>query len=116
MSEAGDSNPLTDPMGRDIGTNEVDAADNLMTGNDRVFDVGKFRIDDVKVGSADSARAYLDANFVAAWKRVITLLKPKKRSTRGEDHRPQIDSPPSTHAAVNATSGSVPSWIGACRA
>jgi hypothetical protein len=74
-----------------------------MTWYDRVLDARQFRIDDVKVGSADSARAYLGANFVAARQRVITLLKPQERSRRGEDHRSQIASPASMHAAVNAT-------------
>jgi hypothetical protein len=116
VSEPRDSNPFADPVRLDFAPDEVDTANDFVAWDDRVFDARQFRINDVKVGSADPARAYLDANFFGAWKRIITLLKPEKRARRGEGHRLQNDSPASAHPAVNATSGSAPSWIEACHA
>ncbi len=66
ISEPGDSDPITDPVRRDVAADEVDAADDLMAGNDRIFDIGKFGIDDMKIGPAHAARAHLDANFPVA--------------------------------------------------
>ena len=97
VSEPGDSHPVTDPVGCDVGADEVNAADDFMSWNDWVFDARQFRVNDVQVGSADSARAYPDANFLVAWKRVIALLKPEKRARRGEGHRLQNNSPASAH-------------------
>jgi hypothetical protein len=116
VSEPRDSNPVADPVGGYVGADEIDATDDFMAWDDRVFDARQFRIDDVKVGSANPARAYPDANFFGAWKRIITLLKPEKRARRGEGHRSQIAFPPSAHTATNATSRSGPSWIEACQA
>ena len=53
----------------DVAADEVDAADDFMAGNDRIFDAGKLGIDDMKVGPANPACAHLDANFPVAGKR-----------------------------------------------
>jgi hypothetical protein len=45
---------------------EVDAADDFMARNDRIFDAGKLRIDDMKVGPANATRADFYANFSVA--------------------------------------------------
>ena len=38
ISEPGDSDPVTDPMCRDVAADEIDAADDFMAGNNRIFD------------------------------------------------------------------------------
>jgi hypothetical protein len=50
----------------DIGSNELDAADDFVARHDWIFDVGKLRIDHMKVGSANPASAHLHANFAIA--------------------------------------------------
>ena len=67
VSEPGNSDPVADPMRRDVAADEVDAADDFMAGNDWISDAGKFGVDDMKVGPADPTRAHLDANFSVAW-------------------------------------------------
>jgi hypothetical protein len=69
VAEPGDTDPVADPVARDVAPDEIDAADDFMSRNDRIFDARQFGIDDVEVGSAHSARADPDANFVGAWKR-----------------------------------------------
>ena len=80
VSEPGDADPVAEAMCRDVVADEVDAADDFMSGNDRIFDVGKLRIDDMKVGPADPARAHLDANFAVAGDRVRALLQSAEAS------------------------------------
>ena len=65
---------VADPVGRDIATEQVDAADDLVARDHGIFDVRKLGIDDVKVGAAYAASAYLDANLPVAGKRVRALL------------------------------------------
>ena len=69
----GYSDPVADLMGRHRVADEVDAADDFMTGNNRIFDAGKFRVDDMEVGPANPARAHLDANFALTGQRVRPL-------------------------------------------
>src|SRR6266849_6688063 len=47
ISEPGDSDPVTDPRCRDVGADKLDAADDFMAGNNRIFDAGKLRVDDM---------------------------------------------------------------------
>jgi hypothetical protein len=61
-------------VGRDVAADGVDAADNLMTRNNRIFDIRKLRIDDMKVGSANPACTHLDANLSIAGAGVGALL------------------------------------------
>ena len=79
ISEPGDSDPVTDPMCRDVAADEVDATDDFMTGNNRIFDAGKLRVDDMKVGPANPTRAHLDANLPVAGVRVCPLLQLEAR-------------------------------------
>src|SRR5260370_35005760 len=78
-----DSDPVADPVSGDAGTHEVDAADDFVPGNDRIFDAGKLGIDDVKIGPADPARAYLDANFTVAGEGGLPLLQLQMRPRGG---------------------------------
>jgi hypothetical protein len=77
MSQPGNSDALADLVRADIPANEIDAADNFVTWNDRVPDVRKFSIDDVKVGPANAARTYPDADFFLARLRIGSLLELK---------------------------------------
>ena len=69
VSEPGDSDPIADPVRGDVAADEIDAADDLVAGNDRISDVGKLGIDNMKIGPADAAGAHLDANFSVAGNR-----------------------------------------------
>jgi hypothetical protein len=79
VSEPGNPNPVTDPVGRDMAADEVDAADDFMARNNRIFDAGKLSIDDVKVGPANATRAHFDAYLPIAGDRVRALLYPQRR-------------------------------------
>src|SRR5258708_29687293 len=48
VSEPGDSDPVTDAVGRDMAPDEVDTAYDFMAWNDRIPDARKLRIDDMK--------------------------------------------------------------------
>ncbi len=52
-----------------------------------IFDAGQFGIDDVKVGPAYAACAYLDADFSVAGKRIRALLHLQRRARRRQHHR-----------------------------
>jgi hypothetical protein len=75
MSQPGNSDAVSDPMGIHIPADEVNAADNLMTWYDRISDLRKLSIDNVKVGSANSTCADLDADLSFAWKRIGSFLE-----------------------------------------
>jgi hypothetical protein len=66
---------------------KVDAADDLVALDDGIFDAGKLRIDDVKVGAANAARAYFDPNFAIAGHRMSALLHLQGHSRRQQHHR-----------------------------
>jgi hypothetical protein len=66
---------------------EVDAADDFMARNDRIFDAGKLGIDDMKVGPANPTRAYLDANFSLAGAGVCPFLHLERRLRGRKHHR-----------------------------
>ena len=51
---------------------------------------GKFGIDDVEVGPANAAGAYLDANFSIAGDRVCALLQLQRHSRRRQYHRTHL--------------------------
>jgi hypothetical protein len=85
ISEPGDSDPVTDPMCRDVAVDEVDAADDFVTWNDRVFDARELRIDDVKVGSANPTCTDPDANLSSAGRGVGALLH-LERSARSRQY------------------------------
>jgi hypothetical protein len=63
-----------------MAADKVDAADDFVARNDGVFDGGKLRIDDMKIGPANPARAYLYANFSIAGVRVRALLHLERHS------------------------------------
>jgi hypothetical protein len=87
ISQPGDSDPVADPMCRDIAADEIDAADDFMPRNNRIFDAGKLRIDHMKVGPANPTRAHLDANFSVAGAGVRAFLHLERRSRRRQHHR-----------------------------
>jgi hypothetical protein len=82
MSEPGYPDALPQPKASHIGANAIDAADDLMAGNNGISDIRKFPVDDMEVGPADPARADGDADFAVAWLRIGPLLEPKRRSGR----------------------------------
>src|SRR5271166_2138261 len=87
MSEPGYPDAVADVVGRHIGANEIDAADDLMPGNNRIFDIREFPVDHMEVGPADPARTHCDADFALARPRIGPLHVLKRRSWRRQYHR-----------------------------
>src|SRR6266404_8723687 len=58
-----------------------------MARNNRIFDAGKLRVDHMKVGPANPARAHHDANFSLARVRVCPLLHLERRPRGRQHHR-----------------------------
>ena len=85
--QPGDADAVADPVGRDIATEQVDAADDLVAGDHGIFDVRQLGIDDVKVGPAYAASAYLDANLPVAGNGIRALLHLQWRARRRQHHR-----------------------------
>ncbi len=90
VAEPGDSHPLANPVGSDVAADEVDAADDFMAGNDRIFYAGKLGVDDVKVGPANPAGAHGDANFVIARERVRARQHLEQRPRSRQHHRTHL--------------------------
>ncbi|OIQ69127.1 hypothetical protein GALL_492730 [mine drainage metagenome] len=82
VSKPGNADTVTDPVGGDVGPEKVDAANDFVTGDHGIFDVWQFGIDDVKVGPAHAACAYLDANLSFAGKGIRALLHLQRRARR----------------------------------
>jgi hypothetical protein len=82
MSEPGYPDALPQAEGSHVRAYEIDAADDLMAGNNGVFDIRKFPVDDMEVGPADPARADFDADLAVARLWIGPLLEPKRRSGR----------------------------------
>jgi hypothetical protein len=72
-------------VGRDMAADEVNMAYDFMAWNDGIFDAGKLRIDDMKVGPANPACAHLDADLSVAGVGVRALLH-LERLTGGRQH------------------------------
>src|SRR5690606_20441158 len=76
--EPRNADSIADPVTRRTGTDRFDAADDLVTGNERQHRIGQLAIDDVQIRAADGAR--LDAQqqlaFAGLWNRKRTRRKP----------------------------------------
>jgi hypothetical protein len=68
-----------------MAADEVDTAYDFMAWNNRIFDAGKLRIHDMKVGPANPAGAHPDADLSVAGAGVRTLLH-LERLTGGRQH------------------------------
>jgi hypothetical protein len=90
ISEPGDSNSITDLMVRHAAADKVDAADDFVARNDRIFDAGKLRVDHVEIGSANPARTHLDANLPLTGDRVRALFHLERRPRGGQHHRTHL--------------------------
>jgi hypothetical protein len=64
MAQPGNSDTLSDGETLDTIADRVHSAHDFMHGNDRDVLIGKFAVDDVKVGPADAAGANSDANLI----------------------------------------------------
>src|ERR1700748_1645525 len=85
VSEPRDPDPVADPVGCDVAADEVDAADDFMPRDDWIFDSGKLRIENMKVGPADSTRTHLDTDLPEAGNGISALLQ-LEGSPRGRQH------------------------------
>src|SRR6266567_104934 len=70
ISKPGDSDPVADPMRCDVAADKINAADNLVARNNRIFDGGKLGVDHMQIGPADPTGAHSDANLSLAGERV----------------------------------------------
>src|ERR1700687_1817931 len=87
ISKPGYADAVADPVGCDVRPEKVDAADDFVAGNYRIFDAGQFGIDDVKFGPAHAACAYFDANLSFAGKGGGALLHAQRRARCRQNHR-----------------------------
>jgi hypothetical protein len=90
VSKPRDSYPVADPVCGDVAADEVDAADDLVTRNDRIFDMGKLGIEDMKIRPADATRAHLDSNFSVGGHGVRALLHLKRHTGGRKHHRTHL--------------------------
>src|SRR5262249_11405661 len=90
VSEPRNSNAIANPVCRRTGACKVDAADNLMTGDDGISDIRQFAIDNMEVGSADAAGADRNADLSVAGCRVGSLLPLQRRPGSRQHHRSHL--------------------------
>jgi hypothetical protein len=63
VSEPGNANTHSDFEILDAGSHRLDASDDLVSRYDWQFRIRQFAIDDVQIGTADTASRHSDANF-----------------------------------------------------
>ena len=80
------------------GTHQIDAANDFMARNDGIADIGKFRIDDMEVGAANSARTNFDSDLSLARDWIVALLQLERCAWSLKYHRAH-GMPPSKPAA-----------------
>jgi hypothetical protein len=73
-----------------MAADEVDTAYDFMAWNDRISDAGKLRIDDMKVGPANPARAHPDADLSVAGAGVWALLHLERLTGSRQHHRTHL--------------------------
>jgi hypothetical protein len=66
-----------DLPGSQLRRHVIDPTDDLVTPNDRIFDVQEFAVDDVEIGPAHAAGA--DPDLPIAWRRILPLLQQEGR-------------------------------------
>jgi hypothetical protein len=88
VAEPGNADALADREPGDAGAERVDTADDLMTRDDRITDVGQFAVDDMKVGAADTAGAHPHPDFIrpGIGRGALDRFEPPAR--RGQNHGP----------------------------
>src|SRR5262249_5234856 len=87
VAEPGDADAIPWPMRGHVAADEIDAADNLMAGDDRITDVGQFAVNHMQVRTADAAGTDLHPDLAVAGDRVRSLIHPQPRSRSGQHHR-----------------------------
>jgi hypothetical protein len=87
VAQPGNADALTKAMVVNAGSDSIDAPDNLMSRNDRIFDVRQFAIQNMQIGSADAASADLHADLTSLWHGVRKLGHHEFRSRPVENHR-----------------------------
>jgi hypothetical protein len=73
-----------------MAADEVDTAYDFMAWNNRIFDAGKLRIDDMKVGPANPARVHLDADLSLVGAGVRALLHLERLTGGRQQHRAHL--------------------------
>jgi hypothetical protein len=87
VAEPGYADPHSGLQIGDAGSECVDAADDLVSGNDGIANMGKLAVYDMQVGPAHPTGAHLDANLTRSGGRVRPLLERQDRAARGKNHR-----------------------------
>ena len=82
ISKPGNADTIADPVGGDVGSEQIDPADDFVAGDHGISDIGQFGIDDVKVGPAYAACADLDANFSISGNGFRALLHLQRAARR----------------------------------
>jgi hypothetical protein len=63
VAEPGNADPLIDTKPFDAGSDRIDPADDLMTGDDRIFAGGQFTIQNMQIGATDAASQHLHSDL-----------------------------------------------------
>jgi hypothetical protein len=106
MAKPGDSDTLADLQLFDARADGVDAADDLVPGNDRELRIGKFSVNDMQIRATNPTGKHLHPYFIATWLRVRELSPLQRRFKSPEYHRLHLK--PSTEEPLYAGSRSVP--------
>jgi hypothetical protein len=71
---------------QNAGAERIDPADNLVARDDRHNGIGQFAIDDVQIGTTDTAGQDLDSNLARSWITIRNLGPFQRRSELFQDH------------------------------
>ena len=99
-AEPGNADAVADRERRHAGPDRLDAADDLVTGHDRIAEIGKLAIHDVKVGAANAARRDAHQNLSGAGLGRHALSQPQRSAAA-----PRAPSPSSAHRQLASRSG-----------
>ncbi|KAH2839685.1 hypothetical protein KXW36_001710, partial [Aspergillus fumigatus] len=85
--EPGNADPVARHMARDIGADEIDPANDLVAGYDRIANSGQLGIDHVEIGPAYPAGPDPDPDLPLTRNRVGPDFNPQPRSWGRQHHR-----------------------------
>jgi len=85
VAEPGDADPLAEAQPRYARPDRLDAADDLVTGDDRRFRIGQVSVQNMQVGATDAAGEHLDPHLALA-RFAVRQLGPDQRRLRLEHH------------------------------
>jgi hypothetical protein len=86
MAEPGDANALAPPEPHDAAAEQIDAADDLVPGDDRHDGLRQFAIDYMQISTADAACPDLDAHLPRTGKAIGEVFPCQVATDASECH------------------------------